>query len=83
MSARPIWDLHWALSNLLELSERLMAETGRKPAPDGAISRAKTALQIHEQAASDQLRASVAHGELPSAPEKSSDVQAPRGSQGE
>ena len=53
---KPLWELHSALSSLLELTETLMAEAGRKPAPDGAISRAKTMLQIHEQAATEQLR---------------------------
>jgi hypothetical protein len=57
MTARPIWDLHFALSNLLELTEALMAETGRKQQPEGAVSKAKTALQLHEQAAEEQLRA--------------------------
>jgi hypothetical protein len=56
MSERPIWDLYSALKSLLELTEALMAETGRNAAPDGAVSRAKTVLQIHEQAATDQLR---------------------------
>lgn len=59
MSTKPIWELHHALGNLLELAEILMADSGRKPATDGAISRAKTALQIHEQAATEQLRKSV------------------------
>ena len=53
---KPLWELHFALSSLLELTEALMAETGRKPGPNGAISRAKTVLQIHEQAATEQLR---------------------------
>ena len=56
MSKRPVWELYSALSNLLELTEILMTETGKKPAPDGAISRAKTALQIHELEATAQLR---------------------------
>lgn len=56
MTVRPIWDLHRALKNLLELTEALMAETGRNPAADGAVSKAKTALQVHEQAASEQFR---------------------------
>ena len=53
---KPIWELYSALKNLLELTEVLMREAGRSPAPDGAVSRAKTALQIHECAATDQLR---------------------------
>jgi hypothetical protein len=53
---RPIYELHYALSNLLELTEILMAETGHKQATDGAISKAKTALQIHEGAATAELR---------------------------
>lgn len=54
---RPIFELHHALKSLLELTECMMDETGRKPAPDGAVSRAKTALQLHEEAATDALRA--------------------------
>lgn len=59
MATRPIWELHFALSNLLELSEELMRETERKPAPDGAISQAKTALQLHERAATEQFRTNL------------------------
>jgi hypothetical protein len=55
--SRPIYELHSALRNLLELSECLMDETGRNPAPNGAISNAKTVLQRYEEAATEQLRA--------------------------
>jgi hypothetical protein len=50
--SRPIYELHQALRDLLAFAEILAAETGRNDrVPGGAISNARTALQIHEAAA--------------------------------
>lgn len=57
--SRPVYELHSAMRNLLELAEALMSETGRKPAHDGAIAIAKTVLQRHEQEATEQLRGNI------------------------